>query len=73
MNEEKEIKLPLALLNEVMSYLGSKPYNEAARLIAAVQQVAEPQVQPQSQEAPVELEEKKDGLEESKEEVEEEK
>jgi len=57
MNEEKEIKLPMALLNDVMNYLGRRPYVETAKLIEAVQQIAGPQVEPQTQEAPAELEE----------------
>jgi len=46
MNEEKEIKLPMALLNDVMNYLGRRPYVETAKLISELQSIVGPQVQP---------------------------
>lgn len=43
------ISLPLQTVNEILAYLGGKPYQEVYRLIAAVEQGAVP-VQPPPEE-----------------------
>ena len=43
MNDQK-IALTLPLLNAVLQYLGTKPYQETAQLIQAIQEQAIPQM-----------------------------
>jgi hypothetical protein len=43
MNDQK-IALTLPLLNVVLQYLGTKPYQESAQLIQAIQEQAIPQM-----------------------------
>ena len=43
MNDQK-IALTLPLLNAVLQYLGTKPYQESAQLIQAIQEQAIPQM-----------------------------
>lgn len=43
MNDQK-IELSLSLINSVMQYLGTKPYQETYQLIQAIQEQAVPQV-----------------------------
>lgn len=46
-----EIKLSVQLVNALLQYLGTRPYQEVFPLIAEIQQQASPQVQ---QDAPIE-------------------
>jgi hypothetical protein len=39
----KEITLPIELANQIMAYLGTRPYQDVAGLIAALQQEAHKQ------------------------------
>lgn len=43
MNDQK-IELTLALLNSVLAYLGTKPYQETFQIIQAIQEQAIPQM-----------------------------
>lgn len=44
MNDQK-VEVTLALVNGVLSYLGTKPYQETYQLIQAIQEQVIPQVQ----------------------------
>ena len=48
----EQITLSTNLVNQVMAFLGSQPYQQVAGLIQAIQAEAAPQV-PQQAEAPV--------------------
>lgn len=48
MNEQK-IELSLPLVNALIQYLGTRPYQEVFSLIVAVQEQAAPQIAPNSQ------------------------
>jgi hypothetical protein len=37
----KEITLPIELANAILQYLGTRPYQEVAQLIAGMQQAAQ--------------------------------
>lgn len=39
--EQKFVKLPLEIVNAIIGYLGTKPYQESATLISALQENAE--------------------------------
>lgn len=39
---EERVSIPLNTINDVLTYLGRRPYDEAAALIAAVHQSAQP-------------------------------
>ena len=39
----KEITLPIELANAILQYLGTRPYQEVAQLIAEMQKVAQAQ------------------------------
>lgn len=43
MNDQK-ITLDLNLVDAILSYLGTRPFNEVANLIIAIKQQADPQV-----------------------------
>lgn len=43
MNDQK-IELTLALVNSILSYLGTKPYGEVFQLVNAIQEQAIPQM-----------------------------
>lgn len=45
------VSLPLSLVNQVVGYLGNKPYAEVYALIAAIQAEVEPQLQQTAQPA----------------------
>jgi hypothetical protein len=45
MNDKTEIKLTLDLVDAVLQYLGTRPYQEVFKLVAALQSQAAPQVQ----------------------------
>lgn len=52
MNDQK-IALTLPLLNAVLQYLGTRPYQESAQLIQAIQEQAIPQMpMPEAAQAP---------------------
>lgn len=38
------LKLPIDLANQIIGYLGTRPYNEVYQLIAAMQEAAKPQI-----------------------------
>jgi len=42
--EDKKIELTVNVLNAVLAYLGTKPYQETFQLIQAIQQQAAPQM-----------------------------
>ena len=42
--EDKKIELTVNVLNAVLAYLGTKPYQETFQLIQAIQQQAAPQI-----------------------------
>jgi hypothetical protein len=42
--DEKTINLPLNLVNNLLQYMGTKPYGEVYQLVQAIQQVAAPQL-----------------------------
>jgi len=44
MNKDQEIKLSLSLVNNIIQYLGTKPYGEVFQIISAIQEQAAPQV-----------------------------
>lgn len=46
------VNLSLELVNQVMSYLGTRPFNEVYLLVGAIQKEAQPQVPVEN--APVE-------------------
>ena len=39
----KELTLPIELANAILQYLGTRPYQEVAQLIAGMQQAAQAQ------------------------------
>lgn len=45
---EKKIELTLPLVNAVLQYLGTRPYQEVFALVVEIQQQASPQVQEES-------------------------
>lgn len=47
----KELTLPIELANQIMAYLGTRPYQEVVGLIMALQQEAQKQA-PANQEQP---------------------
>ena len=51
--ENTKITLDLQLLNGILGYLGTRPYNEVFQLVSAIHNEVAPQVQPPAQ-APVE-------------------
>jgi hypothetical protein len=47
---EQNITLPLNLVNNILQYLGTRPYGEVFQIVQAVQEVAIPQLPvPESQ------------------------
>jgi len=42
---DKTVNLPLSLLDNLLQYLGTKPYAEVYQLVAAMQQAVTPQLQ----------------------------
>lgn len=48
---DQNITLTLPLLNGIMQYLGTRPYNEVFQLVAAIQEQAAPQVKAAEPEA----------------------
>jgi len=44
MNDKTEIKLTLQLVNAILQYLGTRPYQEVFPLVAEIQSQATPQV-----------------------------
>ena len=47
--ENTKITLDLQLLNGILAYLGTRPYNEVFQLVSAIHAEVAPQVQPQAQ------------------------
>ena len=45
----QEIKLTVDLLNGIMAYLGTKPYQEVFGLVTEIQKQAAPQVKPEQE------------------------
>ena len=46
----KTINLPIELVNQILGYLGSRPYQETYQLINLVQEVAKQQVEAEAKE-----------------------
>ena len=42
----KELTLPIELANAILQYLGTRPYQEVAQLIAEMQKAAQASVKP---------------------------
>jgi hypothetical protein len=49
--QDKKIELSLNLVNAVLQYLGTRPYQEIFQMVQAIQQEAAPQVQPEPEAA----------------------
>ncbi len=45
---EKNITLPLNLVNGILEYLGTKPYGEVYKLVQVIQHTAAPQLEEQT-------------------------
>lgn len=54
LENEKPVEITLGLLNSVLGYLGTRPYNEVAGIIKNIQDHVVPQLQPSAQPAPKE-------------------
>lgn len=49
MSEQKTVVLSLELVNAVIQYLGTKPFQEVYQLVNAIQQQAQPQLGAQNE------------------------
>ena len=49
--QDKKVELSLTLVNAVLQYLGTRPYQEIFQLVQAIQGEAGPQVQPEPEAA----------------------
>jgi len=47
-----KLQLPIELANQILGYLGTRPYQEVFQLIAAMQEAARPPEAPAEPEAP---------------------
>lgn len=47
-----KLQLPIELANQILGYLGTRPYQEVFQLIAAMQDAAKPSEAPAEPEAP---------------------
>lgn len=43
--EDVIVKVPVGLINGILSYLGTRPYTEVAQIITAIANVVTPQIQ----------------------------
>jgi hypothetical protein len=43
------LQLPIELANQVLGYLGTRPYQEVFQLIQAIQEAAKPKEEPQEE------------------------
>ena len=46
---QMDIKLSVNTVNQILGYLGSRPYQEVVQLIQAIQEAAKPQEEPKDE------------------------
>jgi len=49
MSEQKNVVLPIELVNAVFQYLGTKPFQEVFQLVNAIQKQVQPQLDGQNE------------------------